>query len=238
MLMQAYGMALARARIAPGHPAASDSARRPADAGEHLETGFHSREESLGAFEVPRAVFHPDDIGMVGKCRDGFGREIDAGDLREVIQQNGNLRLIGDRAEEQDLRLHAAHDGAVIVRRQYQPGLVAQLGGAIREPDRLADAFRARAGDQDFIGRRVLRRPLPHLDLFFRREVRSFPGRTRDQISGQAGAIPLFDVVLDFDLVQVAVVVEGGRDGGENTLELHVERAGQAIFPPAALQSG
>jgi hypothetical protein len=27
--------------------------------------------------------------------------------------------------------------------------------------------------------------------------------------------------VLDFDLVEVAVVVEGGRDGGENTLQLH-----------------
>ena len=100
MLMQAYGTALARARIAPGHPAASDSASRLADACEHLETGFHGREESFSAFEVARAVFHPDDIGVVGQRGDGFGREIDAGHLREVIQQNGDLRLIGHRAEE------------------------------------------------------------------------------------------------------------------------------------------
>src|ERR1700687_1289583 len=104
---------------------------------------------------------------------------------------------------------------------QSGAGLVAQLRGPIRQPDRFADAFGSRARDQDLVGRRVLRRPLPPLELFFGTEVRSSAGRARDQISRQTGSIPLLDVVLDFDLVEVTVVIERGRDGGENALEFH-----------------
>src|SRR5207247_410289 len=112
-------------------------------------------------------------------------------------RRSSDLGLIRHGAEEKNLRLHAAHHALEIVRSQYESGFITHLGGAIREPDRFADALGAGACDQNLVRRRVLRRPLPYLKLFFDREVRAFPGRARDQVSGEAGAIPLLDVVLD-----------------------------------------
>jgi hypothetical protein len=79
-------------------------------------------------------------------------------------------------------------------------------------------AFHAGAEDQEFLRRSMLSNLLPKGTLFFRGEEDVFAGRSTDQIAGQAGPVPLLDVVLDFGDVQIPGVIERRSHRRENTV--------------------
>ena len=89
------------------------------------------------------------------------------------------------------------------------------------EADGFAHALHARAGDQQFIGRRVLRHLLPHGVFLFRRQHHAFTRRAHYHVAAQRREVPLLHVVLDLADVNVPLVIEGGGNGWENTLQLH-----------------
>src|SRR5262249_604014 len=61
--------------------------------------------------------------------------------------------------------------------------------------------------------------PFPDADFFFGAEVDGFG--SADDVSGDTRQVPLFYVVLDFDGIKIAIVIERDGDGDENSLKLH-----------------
>ena len=92
-----------------------------------------------------------DDVGVLAEADHGFDRDIDAGDLRPVIDDERNARLVGHRAVVEHLRVGAVDQVLVVVGRAHHGGFVAHLRGPVGEADGLPHTLHAGAGDQQLI---------------------------------------------------------------------------------------
>jgi hypothetical protein len=119
-----------------------------------MEARRHALDHALDLLQVRGALLHSDDVGVRGELADELGWEIDSGELREIVNEDRDARDIGDGAKERDLRLGARHQAAIIVRREDQRRMIAEIGGSVGQMHGLADGFHAGAGHQRLPGAR------------------------------------------------------------------------------------
>jgi ribosomal protein L11 methyltransferase len=132
-----------------------------------------------------------------------------------AIQDHRYLRLIRDGAEIERLRFHLR------VASRNQSGFVTKVRGPVDECQALTHARLRDSRDQHLLSHRMPRHHFPNRNFFFVAEQFSFARRATDHIARERGAIPVLDVVLHFDLVDVAVVVEWSGDVRKYSLKFH-----------------
>ena len=118
---------------------------------------------------------------MVGKLHQQVGRQVYAGCRREIVDQNGDGRGVGDQPimVRQDGPGHLA---PIVARVENEGGVSADLGRLFGQEDRAGRRCSARARDHQFPRRdRPASRP-QHLDLFLVVEVRVFTVRAQHDV--------------------------------------------------------
>ncbi len=143
--------------------------------------------------------------------------------MRPVVNHQRNFGLIRHRAEVQDLRRHIVQQILVVMRRAHHRRFIPALGRGIGERHGFPHALHAGPGQQDLIGSGIFGHPIPQLQFFLGREIDALAGRAAHHVTGECGAVPLLNVVLNLGFIKVAVVVERSGDGREDALKLKHE---------------
>ena len=112
-----------------------EDARVPRQHGEVFATSAREPKHLDEVRNVAGTVLDADNVRVVGEARDRLGRNRDAGVLRDVVEDDGHARLVGDGGEVFGQRVLRQRP-AVEVRRQREHGVRARVRSAPRLEDR------------------------------------------------------------------------------------------------------
>ncbi len=103
------------------------------------------------------------------------------------------------------------------MRSAHHGGVVAELGGIFGEPQRFLRRLDAGAGDHDFVGRGGGDGGLEDVAALLVGEQDRFAGRALDDDARDGRARVALDVRLELLVIDLAVGIEGRRDGREDS---------------------
>ncbi len=154
---------------------------------------------------------------MLSQFNHDFGRNVVARRLREVVDDDGERRAVGNGAVEGE-HVRRQHLLFVVMRGAHHGHVVAEFGSVFREAKSLDGRLNARPGNQDFVGRSGVTRALEHIPPLLIGEQDGFAGRslhddTRDRCTRVA-----VHVVFQLLEINVALGIKRRGDGRENSV--------------------
>ena len=173
---------------------------------------------------------HPPNVGaglfdglqiwvVSGEDRDLFGHKIGAIRGRIVVQHCGQIRR---RDHCVNVRLHFAPIGGIHVRRQHHQAATAQFGGGLRQLHRFRSRKRGDAGNDWHAVADCAQRRFEQRGFFAQTKRRTFAERSQRHNANTTSVHQPATMGGEKLVINAAVGVEWGGDGGNNPAPVHV----------------
>ena len=160
--------------------------------------------------EVPAGLLDPVDLGILGQDPVGLGGEGDPGAGGDIIEDDGQLRAVGDVLIVAEALLGAL----VIIGGHMEEGVGAGVLGVLREVDRGGGVVAARAGDDLYPVVDVLDAEIDGGDVLPQAQGGALAGGPQDADGIHAPGDLLVDELGETVVVDSPRGVKGGDDGG------------------------
>ena len=135
------------------------------------------------------------------------------GELGHIVDQNGNGAFIGHLGEIGDEGF-IPHLIPIIIGGEDQGALGPGLGGLLGQMDSGLGVFQPGSRHKQFARGFVLSRNADKLQFIFLFQIRGFPVGAQHQIPGNAGTVPLFNVLAEGFKSTLPSLVNGVITGG------------------------
>lgn len=163
------------------------------------------------------------DIGVGRERRNCLWQQVDPGHLGGVVDHDRYRRLVRQRTKVEHLRLGPVHQVPVLVWHKAYNGMRTRACRALCLLNRYMDAFGTDVGNQRAVGWHTRSREAQQRQFLLRVKQRAFASQRADDESGQGRPRPLVKVMLDFDTIHGAGVIEGRRNRRIDTLKFAQE---------------
>ena len=138
------GISFEATETTPSPPIARTGSVQASSPARTAKSRGRSRQIHGDLVEVPGGFLDRDDPRMLGEPQERVGVDVRAGPRRDVVDDDRQVALVGDRPV---VRLEHPRVGPVVVRRDDERGVGAELGGPTGRGDGRRGVVRAGAGD-------------------------------------------------------------------------------------------
>ena len=185
---------------------------------QHPEARPHLAQDLAHKSEIAGTLFQSRDIRVARERGDGGGVDVDAGELRNRIDEDRPPNAVRQGAIMRG-QSGGVHFGLVVIRGHDQERVGAARDHLAAEPQRLARALESRAHNQDLRRPHNLARQLDQAQALALGQVRRFPGRACHDDAAQSDVDILPQILPEAAFVHFVPAIEGRHDGRKDAFE-------------------